>query len=785
MRKVRGVKANFTFRKKPLENGNLSRARFQSLEFDLTSTPVSDEVENLRQHRLHEDEEEKTADPDLGFLALHMDSSDSNLPLVIEVSKSQKHVGVQVPNVRSKSMSHEEKENDCESADCDYFYTSSSSDSDDFEHEGTHALAKALIGPDCQVGNYWREFLKKASGRVFSRAPEIDYNNEYAPVSSLRPLELARLTRFNRFFLAYPRHEAFYFQEHFLEFFKTLFPGLQQVLLEQKDVCSLIVFGILFALESNSHEILTHPLLDALFEVHENFYSQSGVIKHFLETYKFAPVIEAKKAWELLLRLAMEESCVYTVEAFFVTGKVRFHQDALLKSVQAFAVSNDWRIFRRISSNLVYFNRVQVSLAAAKHCAMGIFEEFFAEIRQESSFAEVAALKEAMQSESILTYLAAHKCHSPNLLNFPEWTEEDFDSAALECIRTGNWKLFKLFMADSRHSLPSMRPNLLSLTKIIYSDDENAVELFKAEFSKLKREFQGANELVSLTIQLGSPEKTPLSIFKWILKERDVHLESIKLSGGFDALSRALFIEDLEYLRVIVADSSRHPTKLVAKSSRFGHMGLWEWIKGSKRYSELMHILVSSKTFDVRHAFANPNLDHSHWDSLLPEGYATTSAYRLSLAELSDTFGFDEEILNYDDRNELNLNGKKDWTLLHLAVVAFNVRAVEALVMRGLSAQAIFSPSDRRTPLLLAQQILQKIQAPSYLHTYQMPQALEKVQLRRELRAQFPDFYAEKPELVSVIQIRNRAVSNCEAIINILTGNPFTKSMSSIQDYDL
>ena len=106
--------------------------------------------------------------------------------------------------------------------------------------------------------------------------------------------------------------------------------------------------------------------------------------------------------------------------------------------------------------------------------------------------------------------------------------------------------------------------------------------------------------------------------------------------------------------------------------------------------------------------------------------------------------------------------------------------------MRGMRAQTIFSHKDARTPLMLAQQILNKLQDPAYMYSHYMPHNLEKVQLRRELRTQYPGFYADKPELASILEVHNRAISNCEAIFDLLSGiQCFSKSMSTVNDYDL
>ena len=229
-------------------------------------------------------------------------------------------------------------------------------------------------------------------------------------------------------------------------------------------------------------------------------------------------------------------------------------------------------------------------------------------------------------------------------------------------------------------------------------------------------------------------------------------------------------MESRAYLNAIFTEGSKAIPSLVHKRPVGGNMGLWEWAKGAKSYAELMNIIVDSPVYHLLYGIANPNLLPKHWDRLFSKFSVDFGrVYKKSLESLTTRFAFDEEIITPADRVKLNIHERKNWNLLHLAVVTLNVRAVDALISRGMTIDTPLALADRRTPIMLAKSILELLQQPRYLDSHHMLQAVEKATLRNEKRHKYPNFYTEPQDPTSATYLRNRAIINCKAIIKKLS----------------
>lgn len=593
------------------------------------------------------------------------------------------------------------------------------------------------------------------------KEPPFFYDTQLAEIGSIRPSQLNNLTKFNRYFTLLSLEAFAYFRDYNFDLFQFLYPGLRNYPLTVEDMAGLMTFGLLYNFRADYSFVIHFE--SEIVRMRDKLCPTSRILNYFVE-HECKSILHVDHAMRALFKLAMETNCVYTVEAFFTTNTMHFDNANLLLSIEASTHSDDLRIFNRIALRMNAFDKVKVMRHAAEHCAMRVFENLLAE----SDATIVKAVEHDMNIESLFVYLIQNMCHSKSILSFPVWSEEEWDAGLLAAVEVGNWRQFKAMVSSVWHPFASFDSNQLAALRIIYSDSPKATEDFVVRFTAPDAEKIVFADLLETIMKLDCPEPVPVSIFKWILTEREIRFNAPHFDH-FDPLVNALFMNSHSYLESIFTLGSKVIPALVTKREQVGNMGLWEWIKGANEYSNLMQIIIGSPSYHLLHAIANPNLLPSNWYQVFAKfSVDFKKVYKKSLAHLTSEYALDEEIITPHDRAALEIASQKDWTLLHLAVVTLNVRAVDALLSQGMTIDVPLSSSDPRTPLVLAQRILHLLNQPDYLAHHPMPKAVEKTNLRNEKRRKFRNFYAQKQDPTSAIYLRNRAIHNCEVIIQKL-----------------
>ncbi len=523
-----------------------------------------------------------------------------------------------------------------------------------------------------------------------------------------------KLAEFNKYLLVL--QDPIFFQKHLLQLFVALYPGMKQVPILAKDVIGLLLFALI--VDRNDREIIATEL--DLLEPHFS----SELLSGFALEFKERDYTEG--ALKSLLESALQNDCFYTVEAFMSHSKeISFSPDK--KAIEI----------------MINYAQMGSSCLIEKHLT--------AELKEE--------LQTHLGVDSLLPFFVSKNCKSCKLVESPVWSDEDIEAGALASIETSNWVMFKCFVAQKNRPYPFLLPKVLDCVRIVYSDQEDAFELFKQE---IKRMPKGVTALVQLMLKLASPEPVALAAFAYLMEHKIASCE---------AISEALFIEELEYLRIICS----HPSvNFIQKNSELGSFGVWEVVRGARRHEEIMDIIINSSTHTIYHALANPDLIPRQWSELL-ESALKNKPLIASFEDLVEKYGFNEEILTPENRHSLKLDGKKEWSLMHLAVLSLNIPAVEALAGNGFEIDSSLNQIESQfctgkvapplTPLKLAQGMSKQLKESVQL----MPQDMARKSLRASLGESHPNFYCKNGIIQDLIDPVLEAKEKCELIIKLLS----------------
>jgi hypothetical protein len=217
---------------------------------------------------------------------------------------------------------------------------------------------------------------------------------------------------FNDYFGCVKESQLEFFLRVYLKMFSQLFPGLENVPIHQHDISGLIVFGLLHLL---SEEIPSDSLQfrEVISELLSNFDPSSVVLKVFTSNLRSTPVLIKKYALDLLFKLAIDNNCYYTAEAFFVTGMKNINREIFIKSIEISECSGDLRFLSRVASAQETSDRFEVSIQVSDRPFWPQFNQiksglpkiaFGARMERELEFTSIFSIPSSQDSDSLCSY---------------------------------------------------------------------------------------------------------------------------------------------------------------------------------------------------------------------------------------------------------------------------------------------------------------------------------------------------------------------------------------------
>jgi hypothetical protein len=520
---------------------------------------------------------------------------------------------------------------------------------------------------------------------------------------------------------------------------KFNYPGFGNVRITVLDLSGLVLFATFLNHPNNYFKTLN--LLQFLNEFLSIFPFSLPLIQSIQSDPLKHSKISKLIAFDGIHRAAHKYSLYYTLEAFYkVFGKGHAHV-FIRESIKV----GDMKMFSRFLQEDPNINPNKLVAWSLKFGNEKIFWDYIERI-------ELLQNVKNQFKIPIILHFADEGFYFHNIVDllFPlEW--EYFDAALSISISKGNHKLFKdLIKFDNSFFESSHDSRVLDVLRSIFYNqlvDLNSIGFLSKEiFMKL--------------LKLNSDDPSVLVAFKSALKESGSQGYSEKL------LLESLFLKTRAYSKIIL-ESCPKLNFVVMVGMEVGNVKfcMWELVKDSEFYLDVLESFTKSKSFSVLHAVGDLEFPKSLWPNIIRRCKLPQSASEMEMEykDFIHIFGFNEDILSQDDLVSLGLDGKRIWSLLELAIINFNLDAVEAILEKF-----PLDNDQKQSAINLTKASMEIVNSNEYIATHPMTSLAMKQMTLDNYKSRLPDFYFKEVRPVDFLKFVTKLRWNIKCISELL-----------------
>lgn len=493
-----------------------------------------------------------------------------------------------------------------------------------------------------------------------------------------------------------------------VESIRINYPGLGNVKINVLDLAGLVLFA-------NYHRYPVEFFQTSILLV---FFSE------FLDIFPFSlPMVQSlhvnvgnykmtkMKALDGLFKFAFKNLLYYTIEAFYLT----YGQDRAENFIRESVRVGDLKLFTRFLNVFPEIKPEKLLIWSLKFGNERVYQD---------SLGVVGSLEKVKKNfrHSIICSVTKIGYYFPGIVDHLFAIEsEHFDDALELAFKHGNHKMFKdMIKYDNSLFEKSHDPKILNVLRHIFENkpEKLVIEEFESEDS--------LKEVFTKLLMLDSDDPEVLEIFKIAVQD----LNCCDYSD--DLLKLALFLKTRDYYKILLTGCDQ--LKLFTRIDDV-NVGIWDLMKGSKFHNEVVGTLISTPHFSIIHAIGNSEFPKTYWSSLMERFNDFRYTPQMNFIELRQKYGFNEDILNQSDLVTLGIHSKRVWSLLELAVLNFNHKAVEEILKRSSSTDGIV--------IKFAKDLKELLESKDYGETHEMKSVAVKQRVLEDYRRMKPDFYFE------------------------------------------
>lgn len=518
---------------------------------------------------------------------------------------------------------------------------------------------------------------------------------------------------------------------------KTHYSGLGNVRVTVLDLAGLVLFAT----------YLHQPI---------EFFQSSNILEffnEFLTAFPFSlPLIHAikvenengmatkAKALNGLFDMAFKNLLYYTIEAYYsIYGNDRT-EEFIKESIKL----GDFKLFKRFLQDKETILTDRIVLWSLKFGNDKVFQEFI------NLMGPYEKIKKNFKNP-IIVHVAKRGFYFQGIVDllYP-FEQEHFNEALTVSITNGNHKTFRdLIKYDNSLFGKSHDPKILNVLRSIFNGENgNFVVEFESEKS-LKDVF-----IILLMLDCNEPEI--IEIFDKALKDLLIPCDYCE-----ELLLTALFLKTRDYYKMILKACDKG-VKLIYKAEN-GYLSIWDLIKDSRKYLEIMETLTMTD-FHILYAIGNRAFPQVLWPRLIKKFEDQFRIPETKFKELSYKYGFNGDILDQSDLMALGLNEERVWSLLELAILNFNSKAVEIL----LEYFPILDFYEKESLLRLALNLKDLVESADYIQKHPMTTFFMKQTILDNYKVRKPDFYFDGVHPINGNQFVTRLREDIELIISLL-----------------
>lgn len=492
-----------------------------------------------------------------------------------------------------------------------------------------------------------------------------------------------------------------------VEMIKFNYPGLGNVRITVLDLAGLVLFATYY----------NHPV---------NFFITSNLLQffdEFLTIFPFSlPLIQSiqvkqgnlkiKKmmAFDGLHRMAHKYSLYYTLEAVY---KV-FGQGNPNVFIKESIKEGDMKLFFRFIRQNLTINPDKLVFWSLKFGNEQVFLNFIDKI------VSVQNLKKYFKVP-IICHVASKGFYFRGIVDILLPLEEEYFSEALSLsITNGNHKLFKdLIRFDNLFFEKDHDPRILNVLRSIFYNQlsEDNVTVLESDDS--------LKEIFMKLLMLDSDDPFVISSFKTAFKD---------VERCEELLLESLFLKTRDYFKIIIETCPVLNYLLIVDNVKFG---MWELMKDSRFYLEVLESFIRKKIYSILHSLSNLDFPKVLWPNLLKKLKRSQLISEVEYKKIARDYGFNEDILNEEDLISLGMHGKRIWSLLELAILNFNFDAVEAILERF----PLEDDEKKQSATNLSRSLKDLIDSREYSKTHPMITLAIKQKTLAKFKERKPDFY--------------------------------------------
>lgn len=488
------------------------------------------------------------------------------------------------------------------------------------------------------------------------------------------------------------------------------YPGLGNVVISETDLAGLVLFATY-----HRHPIeffQTSSLLEFFNVFLAAFPNCLGLIQSMhvnVESYRLTRMAVLNG----LFHAAFGNALYYTVEAFFVT----FGGSTVDAFIRESIKSGDMKMFLRFYQLRTGISPERLVAWAIKYGKNQVFQAFLKAVKS------VPNIKTSFKIP-VLVYVAKHQYNLPGIVEMMLSSELfDFDEALYAAIEHGNHWLFKeMIEFGNSFFVRTHDINVLNVLRSIYLEQQQVIELPNEDLLK---------EVYKNVIKLDSDEVHVLDAFRRALPEligTDFFNEILQLS---------MFSKTRNYFKIIL--QSTNDLNFCFPASNDGIVVcLWDMVKGSKYYKEILIDISNHPSFDILHALGNPDFPAELWPQMLKRFRYQRFVRNLNWSDLIRLFGFNPDVFNPKETVDFELHGKRTWSILDLAILSFNHVAVDQILSSKMNSFSIPLAIDQ------AKNLRYLISSNDYAATHTMPVFQIKQRIVNDNRLSIRTFMSRK-----------------------------------------
>lgn len=511
---------------------------------------------------------------------------------------------------------------------------------------------------------------------------------------------------------------------------KSLLPSLEAVKISKYDLASLFIFSAYhydtpFTTDSSTFCRFFNYFMMAFPNCH-------SLIK-LLKSQMNKKVRCKVRVFEKLIEVAFKNGFNYTIEAFFAAIGQEFLEIIIKNSIKY----RNMKIFERFVSLEHSLTDEIMTFWSLKYDNFPAFTEL---TKRNISIDRLCSTAD----QPIILFLAKSKNHYAGMVSLLEPFEGLMHfSEALSITR--NFEMVKeLIKYENFYFEQDNRPEILNRMRSL---------IIEGNFPTSFADQTDAVQYIKWLLKFDSEDQLIIEAFHNTIPEI---IDSVVKTEVF---IEVIFHKCKTYLKLLLGHpGQKYPfTVGLVHQGYQGYYGPWELVRGSNTYLSFMRTLIQIPGFDILHAIGNPDFPKCLWPEIIEKFkyqngpvIITNALYR----SLYYKYGF----TNDSDLQCLSLESTKCWTLLNLAILNFNLTAVDEL-LKHFSYHFNISASNElvRNYISILDESCDDI----------LPRLKGRMALYRFAHGQYPRLFETTP-FPTESQLKTKILSNLQEIKELL-----------------